>query len=91
MTSLQDLDIDWDWTLFLDRDGVINQRIIDDYVKTPDELVMIDGSLEAIRVFSIRFGLVLVVTNQQGIGKGLMTEENLVAVHGKLHREVALN
>jgi D-glycero-D-manno-heptose 1,7-bisphosphate phosphatase len=68
-------------TLFLDRDGVINVRPIDSYVFTPDEFVFIDGVLEAIAVFSKIFSHIIVVTNQQGIGKNLMTMDDAKRIH----------
>lgn len=69
------------YTLFLDRDGVLNQRIVDDYVLKPEQFVVIDGVFEALKVFSSIFEHIVVVTNQQGIGKGLMTEDDLDAIH----------
>ena len=69
------------YTLFLDRDGVLNQRIVDDYVLKPEQFVVIDGVFEALKVFSSIFECIVVVTNQQGIGKGLMTEDDLYAIH----------
>ena len=68
-------------TLFLDRDGVINQRIPGDYIKTVSEFQFLPGALEAIVEFSKYFKHIFVVTNQQGIGKGLMTAAQLDAVH----------
>lgn len=73
--------IDKSWTLFLDRDGVINHRLIGDYVKSTAEFHLLDGVAEAIRLASETFGRIIVVTNQQGIGKGLMTERNLSEIH----------
>jgi D-glycero-D-manno-heptose 1,7-bisphosphate phosphatase len=73
--------VDKQWTLFLDRDGVINVRIPNDYVKTPQEFIFIKGVPESIAQFKKIFGHVFVVTNQQGIGKGIMTESNLAEVH----------
>jgi D-glycero-D-manno-heptose 1,7-bisphosphate phosphatase len=73
--------IDRSWTLFLDRDGVINVRIPGDYVKNPEEFVFIEGVPESVAVLSEVFGHIFVVTNQQGIGKGIMTERNLEEVH----------
>jgi histidinol-phosphate phosphatase family protein len=70
-----------EWTLFLDRDGVINVRIPDDYVKSPEEFEFIEGIPESIAQFNKIFGHVFVVTNQQGIGKGIMSERNLSEVH----------
>lgn len=77
--------IDKTWTLFLDRDGVINHRLIDDYVKHPGEFEFLSGAPEAVAEFSKRFGRIVVVTNQQGIGKGLYSEADLAAVHEKMH------
>ena len=78
---LKDYLFDDSWTLFLDRDGVINERLIGDYVKTPDEFRFIEGVPEAIAELSRVFGRIIIVTNQQGIGKGLMTEEDLRIIH----------
>ncbi|MDR0436959.1 MAG: HAD family hydrolase [Bacteroidales bacterium] len=75
-------------TLFLDRDGVINRRLIDDYVKTPDEFMFEDGALEAIAKLSNCFERVVVVTNQQGIGKKLMSEHTLHEIHSHMKSEV---
>ena len=82
------LNIDKSWTLFLDRDGVINEHRPEDYVKNEAEFVWIDGSKEAIRDLSKLFGRIVVVTNQQGIGKGLMSEYDLEKIHWNMQREV---
>ncbi len=76
------------WTLFLDRDGVINQRIPDDYVKNPDEFEFISGVLEALKIVAKYFNPIIVVTNQQGIGRGLMTGSQLDIVHKKMMQNV---
>lgn len=74
-------DISNEWTLFLDRDGVINHRLMDDYVKTIDEFHLLNGVATAIAHANKLFHKVVVVTNQQGIGKGLMSESNLLKIH----------
>jgi D-glycero-D-manno-heptose 1,7-bisphosphate phosphatase len=71
--------IDSEWTLFLDRDGVINKRIDNDYVKQISEFEFLANALESIVSFSKIFGRIIVVTNQQGIGKGLMTDIRLTS------------
>ena len=76
------------WTLFLDRDGVINKKLDGDYVKKVGEFVFLEGALEAITRFSSFFQRVLVVTNQQGIGKGIMTHEDLRQVHSFMEKGV---
>lgn len=67
--------------LFLDRDGVLNVRIVDSYVTRPEEFVVLDGVLEALALLAPRFDYIFIVTNQQGIGKGLMTEADLELIH----------
>ncbi|MGL6269805.1 MAG: HAD-IIIA family hydrolase, partial [Chitinophagaceae bacterium] len=73
--------IDKDWTLFLDRDGVINYEKEADYIRNPGEFRFYEGVPEAIKIFAQKFGRIFVVTNQKGIGKGLMTEKDLKDIH----------
>jgi len=80
--------IDRSWTLFLDRDGVINKKIENDYVKKWSEFEFLPGVLDAIKYFSQLFGRIVVVTNQQGIGKGLYTHDELKAIHFKMVEEI---
>lgn len=82
------MQLDKSWTLFLDRDGVINKRLVDDYVKSWSEFEFETDVLQAIEKFSHIFGRILVVTNQQGIAKGLMTEMDLQVVHQQLVTKV---
>lgn len=83
-------EIDHSWTLFLDRDGVINRRIPESYVTAIKEFEFLPGSKEAIAECASVFKHILVVTNQQGIGKGLMTESDLEAIHHHMQMEVHL-
>lgn len=73
--------IDSTWTLFLDRDGVINKLLPGAYVQTIDEFEFNPGVLEALNKAANLFSRIVVVTNQQGIGKGLMSERNLFEIH----------
>ncbi|MCX6286359.1 MAG: HAD family hydrolase [Bacteroidetes bacterium] len=82
--SLKDLKIDKTWTLFLDRDGVINQRLVDDYVRIWEQFEFKPGVKEALKELSCIFGRIVVVSNQQGVGKGLMSESDLEEVHGRM-------
>src|SRR5665811_1915654 len=82
------LSIEMGWSLFLDRDGVINQRIPDDYVKQPDEFKFIPGVTEALEIFASYFNPIIVITNQQGIGRGFMTSSHLNLVHEKMLQKV---
>lgn len=85
---MKQLKINSSWTLFLDRDGVINQRIIGGYVKHPNEFSFEEGALSAIADFSTQFQHIFVVTNQQGIAKGIMTTEDLHKVHAYMTAEI---
>jgi D-glycero-D-manno-heptose 1,7-bisphosphate phosphatase len=85
---LENLKIDTTWTLFLDRDGVINKRIEGDYIRSWEQFEFLAGVTEAFRIFSERFGRIIVVSNQQGIGKGLMTEEDVRKIHEKMIKEI---
>ncbi|MFK7947368.1 MAG: D-glycero-alpha-D-manno-heptose-1,7-bisphosphate 7-phosphatase [Saprospiraceae bacterium] len=76
--------IDSSWTLFLDRDGVINRRLPDDYVKVWSEFEFFEDFLEALAKASKIFQTIVIVTNQQGIGKGKMSVENVNVVHDKM-------
>src|SRR2546425_10823355 len=80
--------IDKTWTLFLDRDGVINHEKYLDYVYNYLEFKFYDGVLEAMKTLSDRFGRVIVVTNQRGVEKKLMTEEALLDMHKEMIKEV---
>lgn len=67
--------------LFLDRDGVINEEIRGDYVKTPGQFRFMPFAAEAVYLLSQHFNKIFIVTNQRGVGRGLMTEDDLAAVH----------
>ena len=67
--------------LLLDRDGVINVLRPNDYVKSVDEFVFCDGALEALRRLNPCFRRIVIVTNQRGVGRGLMTEADLAEIH----------
>lgn len=82
--------VDATWTLFLDRDGVINERIMGGYVTSVDQFNFLEGTEIAISRLSRLFHLVIVVTNQQGVGKGLMTERNLLEIHTYMSDQVHL-
>jgi len=80
--------IDSRWTLFLDRDGVINKRIMGGYVQSISEFEFNENVPEAIAAFSTLFPSIFVITNQQGIGKGIMTECNLFDIHSYMIAEL---
>jgi histidinol-phosphate phosphatase family protein len=80
--------VDPSWTLFLDRDGVINQKIDYGYVKNLSEFEFEKGAVEAIYRLTDLFFKIIVVTNQQGIGKEIMTHEDLGKIHQYMIYEI---
>jgi D-glycero-D-manno-heptose 1,7-bisphosphate phosphatase len=72
-------------TIFLDRDGVINRKCPEnDYVKCWEEFEFLPGVLEAIRLLSARADRLVIVTNQRGIARGRMTEQDLADIHARM-------
>ena len=80
--------INEEWTLFLDRDGVINVRIIDGYVTKKEEFEFLPNVIESFKIFKNKFKRIIIVTNQQGVGKGIMTNEDVEAVHEYMIQEI---
>lgn len=68
-------------TLFLDRDGVVNRLLPGDYVKCIEEFEFLPNLLPALAIWSTYFKRVIVVTNQRGVGKGVMSEASLNKIH----------
>lgn len=85
---LKDLNINKTWTLFLDRDGVINKKLDNDYVKHWIEFEFLEGVLDALKKLDTVFGKIVVVTNQQGIGKHLYRIEDLELIHKNMLYEI---
>lgn len=73
--------------VILDRDGVINEDS-DAFVKSADEWIAIEGSIEAIARLTQAGFTVVVATNQSGLGRGLFSEHDLQAMHAKMTRLV---
>jgi histidinol-phosphate phosphatase family protein len=82
--------IDKSWTLFLDRDGVINEEKENSYILNWNEFKFYSGVKEALAIFNNLFGRILMVTNQRGVGKGLMNEEDLTTIHTNMRSEITL-
>ena len=80
--------VDKSWTLFLDRDGVINEDKVGSYIFNKKEFFFTPGAKEAIKTFSNIFGVIVIVTNQRGVGKGLMTQQDLDEIHTYMLDEI---
>ncbi|MGM0566479.1 MAG: D-glycero-alpha-D-manno-heptose-1,7-bisphosphate 7-phosphatase [Bacteroidota bacterium] len=88
MENLNDIAIQRTSFLFLDRDGVINQRLENDYVKSWAFFHFLPGVLKALKLLRNHFERIFIVTNQQGIGKGLMTSEQLDLIHQNMLKAI---
>jgi D-glycero-D-manno-heptose 1,7-bisphosphate phosphatase len=75
-------------TVFLDRDGVIN-RLRSDYVTSWDVFEFLPRAKDAIRMLNEARMRVVVVTNQRAIARGLLSVEELTAIHANICTELA--
>ncbi|MBV9988602.1 MAG: HAD-IIIA family hydrolase [Chitinophagaceae bacterium] len=80
--------IDKDWTLFLDRDGVLNHDKDNDYIYNWEEFRFYDDTLEAMALLESLFKRIVLVTNQKGVGKGLMSLSDLTTIHENMFTEI---
>ena len=80
--------IDKTWTLFLDRDGVINHEKHLDYIHTWQEFKFYDGAKVAIQIFTQKFNRIIVVTNQKGIGKGVTKTTDVELIHANMTTDI---
>lgn len=73
--------------ILLDRDGVINYER-EDYVKDTSEFRFIEGVFRALSELKRSRLPVVIITNQSGIGRGVLTEANLLKIHSYMVSEV---
>src|SRR5271157_6565582 len=85
----KDLCIDHEWTLFLDRDGVINAKIEGDYVRMWSQFKFLPGVRESIRILSNVFHRIVVVTNQRGVARHLMAESDLLQINDNMIKRIS--
>lgn len=75
--------------IFLDRDGVINKKAPKaEYVKSWNEFEFLPGSIDAMKLLSRHDHKIFIITNQAGIARGAMTENDLKAIHSNLKIEL---
>jgi histidinol-phosphate phosphatase family protein len=86
--NLIDIDTTGYETIFLDRDGVINRLRPNDYVKSWEEFEFLPGVLDVLAKWNNQFKHIIIVTNQRGISKGIMSVESLDIIHRKMIQEV---
>ncbi|MGA9117804.1 MAG: HAD family hydrolase [Bacteroidota bacterium] len=73
--------------VFLDRDGTINEEL--NFIRTPEELVLIPGAANAIHALNERGLITCVISNQSGVARGFLTEQDLIPIHARLEAELA--
>jgi D-glycero-D-manno-heptose 1,7-bisphosphate phosphatase len=73
---------------FLDRDGVINRKAPEGrYVTRWEEMEFLPGVFEAVRLLNTAGFMVLIVSNQRCVAKGLVTADELDSLHARMRRE----
>jgi len=75
-------------TLFLNRDGVINRPVSSGYVLSWEQFEFIPGALDALALLASRFERIVVITNEQCVGKGLISNDQLAAIHRQMSQEI---
>jgi D-glycero-alpha-D-manno-heptose 1-phosphate guanylyltransferase len=80
--------IDKTWTLFIDRDGVINHEKKEEYIRNWGEFRFYEGVKEAMKTFADKFGKIIVISNQRGVGRQLMTEDDLSHIHVNMREAI---
>jgi len=76
--------------VFLDRDGVINEKPAPgEYIRSSGEFRLLPNIADWIRLFNALEYLVIVITNQRGVARGLMTEAALATIHSRMLQELA--
>lgn len=83
--------IDAKWTLLLDRDGVLNEDNIHGYILNWESFHFSQGVFEALKILSTLFPRILVITNQRGVGRGLMSLAELNRIHQHMTAAIQAN
>ena len=74
--------------VFLDRDGTLN--IDPGYLRSPDQMALIPNVGRALAVLQQAGFLIVVVSNQSGVGRGLIRAEVMPLIHQKMEELLAL-
>jgi len=76
--------------VFIDRDGVINKNV-NGYITNYSQIDYIDGSIEALKKLYLSGYPVVMITNQAGISKNILDEQQLTLIHNKMCQEIEAN
>ena len=75
-------------TVFVDRDGVVNKRLVDDWVKSYDEFEFLPKSIDGLKLLKDAGCRLILVTNQRGIALNLFSEEDLSEIHKSMNDDL---
>lgn len=73
----------------MDRDGVINRNLAGDYVRTVEQFEFLPGALEGLARLKAAGCTVIILSNQAGVGKGLMSLEDLEQINDEMLRAIS--
>lgn len=74
--------------VFLDRDGTLNHEA--SYITTPGELHLVDGAGKAVSKLNRKGIVTCVISNQSGVARGYLSEQDLIPIHAKLEHDLNL-
>ncbi len=77
------------WTLFLDRDGVINHDNPGGYIATPNEFRFTEAAPELFKKLAAVFHRIIIVTNQRGVGRGIINHQDLIEMNNNMCHKIA--
>lgn len=77
-----------DCAVFFDRDGIVNERLIGDYVKSINEFIFNEDFFGTMKITKSLGFLSFLITNQQGIGKKIMTFADLGEIHNFMNQKL---
>ena len=73
--------------VFMDRDGVIIEQVA--YLSSPEQVALIPGAAEALKLIHARGGAAVVISNQSGVGRGYFTAASVEAAHARIQELLA--
>ena len=72
--------------VFLDRDGIINKKLDNNYVKTWSEFEFLPDAIKGIKFLNSHGFQTAIVSNQAGVSRGIFTYAELMAVDERMHK-----
>ncbi len=73
--------------VFLDRDGTIIKE--KNYLRDANQIELLEGSAQALRLIQKMGFKLIIITNQSGIKRGIIRQKNLIQIHAQLKRMLA--